>query len=158
MPARRTAREERATRRHVDAEEPEAYEETGAEDSEDFEDDGQDREAYSGDETEEPDGKDPHERRARPRGSRRIPAAQAAQAGVRGLMDLIGKRPEGVTSVEPTEDGWLMGVEVIEDQRVPSSADVLAVYEAELDSGGDLLSYRRTARYSRAQGDQLRNS
>jgi hypothetical protein len=87
-----------------------------------------------------------------------VTAAQAAQAGLRSLVELIGKKPEGVTALEPTDDGWLVGVEVIEDQRVPSSADILAVYEAELDPGGDLISYRRTARYPRGRGDSSKES
>jgi hypothetical protein len=77
---------------------------------------------------------------------------------VRSLIELIGKKPEGVTAIEPTEDGWLVGVEVIEDQRVPSSADILAVYEAQLDPDGSLISYRRSARYSRGKGDMSGNS
>jgi Gas vesicle synthesis protein GvpO len=154
MPARRTAREERAPDRRRRTEEPEAYEESDAEEYEE-EEDGQDGEAYSGDDADEPDGQKARGRRASNRGAKRITAAQAAQAGMRGLVDLIGKQPEGITSVEPSEDdGWLIGVEVIEDQRVPSSADVLAVYEAELDADGDLLSYRRISRYTRGSGDQ----
>ncbi|HTS95456.1 MAG TPA: gas vesicle protein GvpO, partial [Streptosporangiaceae bacterium] len=62
---------------------------------------------------------------------------------------LTGKSPEGVTGVEPTEDGWLVSVEVLEDRRVPSSGDILALYEAELDPDGALLAYRRARRYSR---------
>ncbi len=80
-------------------------------------------------------------------------AAQAARSGLRSLTDLIGKRSEGITSVEPTDDGWRVGVEVVEDRRVPSTADVLAVYEATLDADGTLLSYRRVRRYPRSQGD-----
>ncbi len=80
-------------------------------------------------------------------------APDAAQAALRAIADLTGKRPEGVTAVEPTEDGWLVGVEVVEDQRVPSSADILAIYEAELDADGGLISYRRGRRYPRGRGD-----
>ena len=83
----------------------------------------------------------------------RVPAAVAAQAGLRSLRELTGKRPEGVTAVERTDDGWRVGVEDLEDQRVPSSADILAIYEADLDSRGELLSYRRTRRYPRGRAD-----
>ena len=83
----------------------------------------------------------------------RVSAAAAAQAGLRNLRELTGKRPEGVTAVERTEDGWRVGVEVLEDQRVPSSADILAIYEADLDPQGELLSYRRTRRYPRGRAD-----
>jgi hypothetical protein len=87
------------------------------------------------------------------RSSARIPAAKAAQAGLQGIVDLTGRQPEGVTAVERTEDGWLVGVEVLEDQRVPSSADVLAIYEANVDDDGELTSYRRVRRYPRGRGD-----
>jgi len=54
--------------------------------------------------------------------------------------------------VEPSEDGWYVGVEVIEDRRIPSSTDILATYEVEIDENGELLSYRRVRRYSRGAG------
>ena len=82
-----------------------------------------------------------------------ITAPEAAQAALRAIVELTGKNPEGVTAVEPTEDGWLVGVEVVEDQRVPSSSDILANYEAELDADGGLMSYRRGRRYPRGRGD-----
>ena len=44
-------------------------------------------------------------------------------------------------------------MDVIEDRRIPSSTDILATYEAELDNDGELLSYRRVRRYSRGRGD-----
>lgn len=78
-----------------------------------------------------------------------LPAAAAAEAGLRQIAALTGKSPEGVTGVQPTEDGWLVSVEVLEDRRVPSSGDILALYEAELDPDGSLLAYRRARRYSR---------
>jgi hypothetical protein len=86
-------------------------------------------------------------------GAGRIPAAAAAKAGITDIVDLTGKQPEGVTAVEPTANGWLIAVEVIEDQRVPSSADIMATYEAELDNDGNLLAYRRTRRYGRGRAD-----
>ncbi|HEX3489157.1 MAG TPA: gas vesicle protein GvpO [Streptosporangiaceae bacterium] len=92
--------------------------------------------------------------RRRSSGGRRLGAAAAAEHGLRQIAELTGKEPEGITGVEPGEDGWVIGVEVVEDRRVPSSADILATYEAELDSGGDLVSYRRIRRYPRGRGDQ----
>lgn len=86
-------------------------------------------------------------------GGQRVSAVDAARAGVRGIADLVGKKPEGITSVEPTDDGWRVGVEVLEDERVPSTSDILAIYEADLDYDGSLLSYRRTRRYPRGRGD-----
>lgn len=82
-----------------------------------------------------------------------LTAAQAAQRGLRQIAELTGKQTEGVTGVDPAEDGWIVGVEVVEDRRIPSSTDLLANYEAELDLNGELLSYRRVRRYTRGRGD-----
>lgn len=78
-----------------------------------------------------------------------LSAATAGVVGLRHIADLTSREPEGVTLVEPDEDGWVVDVEVVEDRRIPSSSDILALYEAELDEEGNLLSYRRLRRYRR---------
>ncbi len=82
-----------------------------------------------------------------------LTAAEAAQRGLRQMAELTGKEAEGVTGVEPAEDGWIVGVEVVEDRRIPSSTDILATYETEFDMAGELLSYRRVRRYARGRGE-----
>jgi hypothetical protein len=42
-------------------------------------------------------------------------------------------------------------VELVETHRIPDTADILAIYEAELDEHGELVSYRRTRRYLRGR-------
>jgi hypothetical protein len=84
---------------------------------------------------------------------KRIGARAAARAAVEQVVEMTGKTPEGVTSVSRAEDGWLVGVEVVETERIPNSADVLAIYEAELDEDAELMSYRRVNRYPRGRGD-----
>ncbi|MDQ4117261.1 MAG: gas vesicle protein, partial [Actinomycetota bacterium] len=69
------------------------------------------------------------------------------------VVEMTGKSPEGVTSVSRSDDGWVVGVEVVETERIPDSADVLAIYEAELDGDAELMSYRRVRRYPRGRGD-----
>jgi hypothetical protein len=94
--------------------------------------------------------------RSRPasrRGDAGLSAGEAAQVGLRQIAELTGKEAEGVTGVEPAEDGWIVGVEVVEDRRIPSATDILATYETELDMSGELLSYRRVRRYARGRGD-----
>jgi hypothetical protein len=83
----------------------------------------------------------------------RLSAAQAGREGLRQITGLTGKDPEGVTGVTRSQDGWLVTVEVVEDRRIPSSTDILSTYETEIDSDGELLSYRRVRRYSRGLGD-----
>ncbi|MFI5611954.1 gas vesicle protein GvpO [Amycolatopsis sp. NPDC051903] len=87
----------------------------------------------------------------RPRARDAVVASTAAAAAVRQLDELITSEPVGVTSVEPVEDGWIVEVEVIEEHRIPSSADLLGLYEIELDGEGDLLAFRRTNRYARGK-------
>jgi hypothetical protein len=82
-----------------------------------------------------------------------LSAAKAGQAGLRQIAELTGKEAEGVTGVEPADDGWVVGVEVVEDKRIPSSTDILATYETEVGMDGELVSYRRVKRYTRGRGD-----
>jgi hypothetical protein len=106
-----------------------------------------------------PEREAPHEREAAawereappPRG-RRIDAATAARLAARHVAEMTGKEPEGVTSLQHADDGrWRVGVEVVELHRIPDTTDILALYEAELDQDGELIAYRRTQRYARAQ-------
>ena len=82
-----------------------------------------------------------------------LSAAEAGREGLQQIMELTGKDPESVTGVRRSQDGWLVTVEVVEDRRIPSSTDILSTYETEIDSDGELLSYRRVRRYSRGLGD-----
>ncbi|HEY1706191.1 MAG TPA: gas vesicle protein [Trebonia sp.] len=83
----------------------------------------------------------------------RLTAARAGRLGMEQISELTGKEPESVTGVSPSDDGWRITVEVVEDRRIPSSTDLLATYQTDLDSDGELISYRRIRRYSRGQGD-----
>jgi Gas vesicle synthesis protein GvpO len=78
---------------------------------------------------------------------------EAARAGARHIGQLTGKELCGVVSLGHSEDGWLVGVEVVEDRRIPSSNDVLGLYEIEVDADGELVSYRRSRRYARGRGE-----
>ncbi|MBF0660850.1 gas vesicle protein GvpO [Rhodococcus sp. (in: high G+C Gram-positive bacteria)] len=90
---------------------------------------------------------------ARDTGPPSISTAQAASAALTHLGTLTLKETQGVTSVEPAEDGWIVEVEVVEDRRIPASTDMLALYEVEIDLDGNLLAYRRTRRYARGSSD-----
>jgi|SRR5947207_2869142 len=83
----------------------------------------------------------------------KLSAADAAAAALRQITELTRKEVTGVTSVEPIDDGWLVGIEVIEDRRIPSSADILAIYQARVVDDGLLVAYHRRKRYLRGRGD-----
>lgn len=80
-----------------------------------------------------------------------LSASVVAAKALEHVGELITSDPVAVTSVEPAEDGWLVEVEVLEERRIPSSSDMLALYEIELALDGDLLAYRRTKRYARGR-------
>jgi hypothetical protein len=68
---------------------------------------------------------------------------------------VMGRAPEAVSGLVRDEEGWRVTVEVVELQRIPPSTDVLASYDVELDSDGNLAGYQRTRRYVRSQADEL---
>ena len=79
-----------------------------------------------------------------------------ARDAVALVRDYVTEMTEGepvrMTSATPTEEGgWIIEVETVEDHRIPSSADILAIYEVEIDSSGEMLAYQRTKRYMRGQ-------
>ncbi|GJF26424.1 hypothetical protein SHO565_69880 [Streptomyces sp. HO565] len=82
-------------------------------------------------------------------------ARDAAQRAADALSELIRHRLEGVSAVCRSEDdGWVVNVDVLEVARIPDTTSLLATYEVELDAAGDLLRYRRVARYRRGAQDQ----
>ncbi|MER5701181.1 gas vesicle protein [Micromonospora sp. NPDC002296] len=82
-----------------------------------------------------------------------LPAAEAAREGLRLITTLAGREPQGVVSLESTDEGWRVGVEVVEDHRIPASTDLLGLYEIDIDVDGELLGYRRVRRYQRGKGE-----
>lgn len=72
-----------------------------------------------------------------------------ARRAVEQVARLSRRAPERVVFVEPADDGWLVGVEVVETARIPDTTDILGVLELRLDANGGLISYRRTSRYIR---------
>jgi gas vesicle protein GvpO len=89
---------------------------------------------------------------------RRTASPGEAQEAVRRakdeLRELRGGEPDSVSAVTRTDEGWRVGLEVVEVQRVPESTDVLATYEVELTDEGALVSFGRTRRYYRSEADR----
>lgn len=63
--------------------------------------------------------------------------------------ELIGRKLDGVTEVNATEDGWRAVVEVIERSSIPDTQDILGRYEVTLTENGTVTGYRRINRYRR---------
>ncbi|MCX5232768.1 gas vesicle protein [Streptomyces sp. NPDC006553] len=99
--------------------------------------------------------KRPSARRAsakRPSGA--LDATSAMRSAAGQLAQLLGRPPDSVSSLKPTEDGWEAQVEVVELERIPDTTSVMASYKVALDPEGQLVSYERTRRYSRGMIDR----
>jgi hypothetical protein len=96
---------------------------------------------------------DTDQQRRAPETNHRSAMAVSARAKAQ-LQELIGRSAETVSATSRTEDGWEITVEVVELSRIPTSTDVLASYEAELDGEGNVLEYRRVRRYFRNRPDE----
>ncbi|MCB5164265.1 gas vesicle protein [Streptomyces bambusae] len=81
-------------------------------------------------------------------------AAPVIRSAVEQLAELLGRRPDSVSSLRPTEDGWEVVVEVLELARIPDTTSVMGSYTVTLDPDGELISYERTRRYSRGMIDR----
>ncbi|MEV7730145.1 gas vesicle protein [Streptomyces sp. NPDC087917] len=81
-------------------------------------------------------------------------AASAMRSAAGQLAQLLGRTPDSVTSLKPTEEGWEAQVEVVELERIPDTTSVMASYKVALDPDGQLVSYERTRRYSRGMIDR----
>ncbi|GFG53263.1 gas vesicle protein GvpO [Mycolicibacterium agri] len=87
-----------------------------------------------------------------PDGEEPLTAREAVALVREYITEMTEAEPARMTSAAPTDEGgWIIEVETVEDRRIPSSADILALYEVELDSNGEMLAYHRTRRYMRGQ-------
>jgi Gas vesicle synthesis protein GvpO len=159
MPGPSRARDDRGEQRRTGGEQrvDEDYDEYNEYDDEDYEDDYEDE--YGEYDQEEAEEVQQAERRAQAPATRRaaqprvqaLSAPLAAREGLQHVVELTGKPASGVISLERADDGWLVGVEVVEDRRIPSSTDILAIYMVEIDADGSLVAYHRTRRYQRGR-------
>jgi hypothetical protein len=94
---------------------------------------------------------DSGERRAR---SDRPRPGALIRGAVEDLVDLTGKKPEGVSAVERDGDQWIVTIDLLELSRVPETTDVIGSYEVFLTPEGDLTGYRRVRRYIRSQVEE----
>jgi hypothetical protein len=68
--------------------------------------------------------------------------------------DLVGRRLDGISGIQRTDEGWSAIVNVIERRSVPDTQDILGRYEITLDSSGEIVGYHRLNRYRRGDTTQ----
>lgn len=81
---------------------------------------------------------------------------KVASTAAQHLLELTGRDIEGIIGLDKDDDGWRVQVEVLEVARIPNTTDVLALYEVDADSKGNLQGYRRIRRYVRGAPDDDR--
>lgn len=91
------------------------------------------------------------DRASRRRGRLQSDGMRAARLAAEHVLALTGRCPENVVSLAREDDGWQVGVEVMELRRIPDTTDILAIYEVTLDNDGDLIRCERAQRYHRGQ-------
>jgi hypothetical protein len=79
---------------------------------------------------------------------------QLARMAARQLEMVSGRRVDGVTSLERSDEGWRIGLDLVEIARIPPATDVLGNYEVVVDDDGDLVRYERIRRYIRGQAGE----
>lgn len=58
---------------------------------------------------------------------------------------ITGLKVAGVTKVHREDDGWHVGLELVELSRIPHSTDVLGEYEILVGDDGSVLNLERKA-------------
>jgi hypothetical protein len=88
--------------------------------------------------------------------ARRSPGLRIARRAAQQLQELTGKEPESIIGLKRTDDGWQVQLEVLEVSRIPNTTDLLALYQVDVDSDGELVAYRRVSRYVRGSASEER--
>lgn len=80
---------------------------------------------------------------------------EIAESAVEQVHDLIGRPVESITGVKRDGNEWIVTLEVLELERVPTTTDMLGKYEVTLDKKGELIGTERTRRYPRAEAGEV---
>ena len=79
---------------------------------------------------------------------------QLLQVAREQVADVTGREVEGISGLHRNgDDTWIVSVDVLELQRVPSTMDLLATYEVTLSDDGDVLGFERRRRFHRSAVD-----
>ncbi|MFE2378773.1 gas vesicle protein [Streptomyces sp. NPDC059398] len=81
-----------------------------------------------------------------------VPTAMRRAAGQ--LAELLQCEPSSVSALKASDDGWSADVEVVELEKIPDTASVMATYRVQLDLQGNLVGYERIRRYAKGQIDR----
>ncbi len=70
------------------------------------------------------------------------------------VAEVTGRPVETISGFHRSNgDGWVVDLEILELERVPSTMDLLATYSVTLSDEGDVVGFERRRRYHRAAVD-----
>ena len=58
------------------------------------------------------------------------------------IIKLLNKEPEGISSIEKTNEDWKVLCEVLDKKSIPETYDLLKVYEFMLDKEAKVTSFK----------------
>jgi hypothetical protein len=65
------------------------------------------------------------------------------------IREALHKEPDSISSVEKTEEGWCVEVEILEKKSIPETFDLLKIFEFFLDEDGKVQSFKLLKRKQR---------
>jgi hypothetical protein len=77
-----------------------------------------------------------------------------AESALNSVASLTKRKPSGVVAINKSEGGWIVQVELVEKESIPSSMDVLGLYEVTVDENGNLLEFKRKSLRNRADTEE----
>lgn len=79
-------------------------------------------------------------------------ALGGAIALARGAVEsFTGQTIDAVAACSRLDTGWRLLIDVVEAPARLGDNDLLATFEIELDAAGEVVAFRRTARYNRSE-------
>lgn len=58
------------------------------------------------------------------------------------IRKLLNKEPEGISSIEKSNDGWRVLCDVLDKKSIPETYDILKVFEFMLDKDVKITSFK----------------
>ncbi|MEO0496866.1 MAG: gas vesicle protein GvpO [Pseudomonadota bacterium] len=80
---------------------------------------------------------------------------QATQMARETLATILGVTVETIASCRKRDGGWTVELEVVETKARIADNDLIAIYQVDLDTDGDVTGYTRSGRYQRAHAAQV---
>lgn len=93
---------------------------------------------------------DRHTRREPTRRRRLKPTAVIRKARAQ-FGEITGREVESISSLNRSDGGWELHVEVVELARIPDTTSIMGTYRVRLDEQGSFVGYERLRRYPRGR-------